>query len=138
MDIHEKTVEQTKLAAYYIWQYSGYENTKSLWYCVEDAASFLEHHQILDEAELGRVLSLPHTNHEYVEFMRQMAYRLHIFTGIADEGFNWHIAEQLYNITEWRAAVLAVANALSALRTLPAHKTGYRPFSPAVKELYRG
>jgi len=137
MNIHEKTAEQTKLAAFHIWQHTGCEDTLSLWYLAEDIAGYLEHHGLLGETALAQKASLPADSAEYIDFIRQIAYRLYIYIGINDETYNWHITERLLSNAEWCHAVLMIAAALHALRDMPAHMSGYQPYSPAIRELYR-
>jgi hypothetical protein len=101
--------ERTKLAAYYLFQYTGYENTLALWYCAEDIASFFARCGLLTDESVARVISSDRDGREYKSFVRHISYRLHLYTGILDDVYNWHTAEHLLASREWRGAIIFLA-----------------------------
>jgi hypothetical protein len=109
-------IERTKLAAYYLCEYSGNDNTLALWYCAEDIASLFERCQIYTEDGLQNVLRLHHSEREYKAFIRHVSFRLHLYLGIMDELYNWHLAERLLNNPEWRAAIIFLASEIHKMR----------------------
>jgi len=130
-------IEKTKLAAFYLWEYSGYENTMALWYCAEDIASFFERCQMYTDESVLAITRLNHSEREYRSFIRHIAYRLHLYTGIQDDGFNWQVSERLVDNREWREAIVFLASGMNALRDGNAPVDGYRILSPTVKEYYK-
>jgi hypothetical protein len=126
-------IERTKLAAFYIFQYSGYENTLALWYCAEDIASFFERCQMYSDEDVQIVLRLNRNEREYRAFVRHIAYRLHLYLGIIDDLFNWQLAERLLENGEWRDAIIFLAAGFHKLR---AGQQDYQLQSPFVKEYY--
>ena len=47
--MEEALFNDTKLAAYHLWEYTHLDNTLQLWYCVEDIACFLKREQYSSE-----------------------------------------------------------------------------------------
>ncbi|MCL2703646.1 MAG: hypothetical protein FWE91_08585 [Defluviitaleaceae bacterium] len=129
-------IERTKLASFYLWEYTGHENTLALWYCSEDIASFFERCQMYTEQSVLDIFHLNRNTREYRAFIRHIAYRLHLYTGIGDDGFNWNIAERLLDNRDWRDAIIFLACGFHELREGHAPESGYQLQSPAIKEYY--
>jgi len=105
-------IERTKMAAFYMFEYSGFEGTLALWYCVEDIASFFERCQIYTEEHVQKILCLNHNTREYRAFVRHISYRLHLYLGIIDDVYNWHLAERLLGNREWLDAIIFLAHGI--------------------------
>ena len=129
-------IERTKLAAFYLFQYSGYENTLALWYCAEDIASFFERCRMYTEESVQVILQLHRSEREYRAFIRHISYRLHLYMGIIDDIYNWQLAERLLDNREWRDAIVFLAAGLHEMREGHAPGDVYQVQSPAVKEYY--
>ncbi|MDR1705881.1 MAG: hypothetical protein LBS19_14530 [Clostridiales bacterium] len=127
-------MESTKLAAFFLWEYSGHQNTLALWYCTEDIASFLDRSGAHCEDKMLEILRLNCNDREYRAFMRHLAYRIHVYTGVADDGFNWYAAERLLRNGEWRQAICRLACGLRSLRE--GADPNYKILSPLVKNYY--
>ena len=93
--------ESTKIAAYYLWEHTGYENALDLWYAAEDIACFFEQANILDTEMIDGIMGLGTASGGYIWFVRNIAYRLHLYTQIPDEFSNWFLAERLLAIPPW-------------------------------------
>jgi hypothetical protein len=126
--------ESTKLASFFLWEYSGHQNTLALWYCTEDIASFLDRGELYREERLQEVLRLNRNDREYRAFIRHLAYRVHLYTGIMDDGFNWYTAENLLRNGEWRSAICSLAAGLRLMRE--GSGQNYKILSPLVKNYY--
>ena len=109
MFMNETLLENTKLAAYFLWEYTQDDNTLRLWYCVEDIACFLEQSDILTVKQLESILALDVYDHGYIEFVRHIAFRIYAYTGNDDALFNWFTAERLLGNGEWRQAIIYMA-----------------------------
>jgi hypothetical protein len=123
------------MAAFYLWEYTGCGNMLALWYCAEDIASFFERCQYFNDSVLQDVLSLNHMEREYKAFIRHIAYRLHLYTDVRDDRYNWYVAEKLVGNREWREAIIFLAAGMHALREGHPPKD-FQLHSPAVKDYY--
>ena len=128
--------EHLKLAAFYLWQYTGYSNTQALWYCAEDIASFFERCQYTTEESVQKVMNLNRADRDYRAFIRHISYRLHLYTGIIDDSFNWQVTEKLLDNVEWRESIIALAAGLSTMRRGESPQDDYQLQSPVIKEYY--
>lgn len=111
-------MKNTKLAAYFLWEYTGADDTLNLWYCAEDMACFLERQGILGGGRLEAILALGVRDPGYIQFVRHIAFRVYIYTGNSDALFNWLTAERLLGNGEWRQAVLYMAKTYNAQKTV--------------------
>ena len=89
--------ECAKLAAYYLWEHSGCENALNLWHAAEDIASFFEQANILDAGMVASIKKLGIGSEGYTWFVRNLAFRLHIYTKNPNELDNWYLAEGVLN-----------------------------------------
>lgn len=103
--------EDTKTAAYLLWEGTQSQNALGLWYCAEDIAYFLETKDVLSIASLENVLALPCYDITYVCFVRNIAFRIFYATGQDDPIANWYQAERLLQNREWKNAVISMAQA---------------------------
>jgi hypothetical protein len=102
--------EATRVAAYFIWEYTQNDHAMSHWCCAEDFSLFLSCCGYTSaenfEAELGNGRYTP----EYEYIVRHLAYRLYVYTNNGDELTNWYAAERLLENAEWRNSVLEIAS----------------------------
>jgi len=106
--------ENTKLVAYYLWENTAYDNALALWYAAEDIASFFEQANILDLEMVESIKRLGLASEGYVWFIRNIAFRLHVYTQNQSELTNWFLVERLLNVPEWTTSL---TNMASILRT---------------------
>jgi hypothetical protein len=104
--------ERTKLAAYYLWDETGCDRALELWYCAEDAACFLEQSNITDSVTVYGITKLGRLSEAYIWFVRNIAFRLYVYTGETDELRNWYTAERLIGSEAWVGAVTGMAGLL--------------------------
>jgi hypothetical protein len=108
--MNNKLFAHTKLAAYFLWEYTGNDNTLKLWRCAEDIAEFLQSSGILSPDRVVSILRLGIYDLGYINFVRHIAYRIYIHTENEDSLANWFVAERLLSNAEWRQAVTDMAN----------------------------
>jgi len=125
----------TKLAAYFLWETTRCENALSLWYCAEDIASFLERYEIKSEAEISSILRQGVTDPGYVHFMRHIAFRIFVYTNRDDADANWYAAETLAANIEWRRAAVEVARIYGECEKGSGTLNGVK--SDAIREYYQ-
>ena len=102
--------ENTRIAAYFLWEYTECENALDLWLCAEEIAWFFEQTDIIDVSHIGRILQTGRYDISYICFLRHIAYRIFLFTNRPDEWHNWFAAERLVNNHEWINAVTSMSN----------------------------
>ena len=88
----------TRLAAYYIWEQTGCEQALDLWCCAEDIALYFEQSNILTPAAVQSMQAQGTHSGAYMHFVRNIAYRLYIYTGNPHDLANWYLAERLVNM----------------------------------------
>ena len=132
----ENLFESTKLAAYFLWQETRHENALDLWYCAEDIAWFLERHHMTDLQSLMEMRKKHKRDLGYIEFMRHIAYRVHIFTNEEDSLTNWYAGERLLANPEWCQAIVQVAVAYGRSKDNPEALNDVR--SERVRSYYDG
>ena len=108
--MNDSLFDNTKLAAYFLWEHSGCDNALNLWYCAEEMACFFEQEEILDEKRVSGILQAGVNSAEYVWFVRHVAYRVYIYTNRTDDLANWYMAERLLYIGEWVRAITGMAS----------------------------
>jgi len=101
--------ENTKIAAYFLWEKTRCSNAMNLWYCAEDIACFFERSGYLDKNSIDGILSFNSHCDIYINFMRHVAYRIYIYTECENDLVNWFAAEQLIKICEWTQALANMA-----------------------------
>ena len=101
--------DNTKMAAYFLWEHTGCENALDLWLCAEDMACFFEQTDILGMTQIEIILRLGKYDPGYVNFMQHVAFRIYQYTGCSDELRNWFSAERLLTNTEWSRALTQMA-----------------------------
>lgn len=101
--------ETTKIASYFLWEYTQAENALALWTCAEDIANYLEVAGIFNPKQIGEIISKGVYSVEYIAFVRHIAYRIYVYTGRDHAESNWFAAERLIKNDEWCAAVTNIA-----------------------------
>lgn len=96
----------TKLAAYILWESSDYSNALDLWYCAEDIACYFEHSGLLTKEKVYDIISKGIYSTNYIYLIRNLAYRVYIYTGHNESRDNWSISEKLVFDTEWLNAII--------------------------------
>jgi hypothetical protein len=107
--LNQSLFENTKLAAYFLWERTKSENTLNLWNCAEDIACFLEQSDMLAPEKVAGILSIGKYDLRYIQFVRHIAYRIYIYTGHESSVSNWYDAEALLENSEWRGALAKMA-----------------------------
>lgn len=102
--------ELSSKAAYLLWDSTNHGNALDNWYCAEDIASFFERLNLISHTLLEELLTLDKKDEEYINFVRNIAFRIYIYTNDNDKIKNWFIAESLLKNAEWTNAVLGMAN----------------------------
>lgn len=112
----EKLSKSTEIAAYFLWEYTNHPSALNLWYCAEDIGFFLEKKELIENESIYVYTRKPKDDPMYIAFVRQIAYRIFIFTNDIDHLKNWFAAEKLVANGEWIAAIAKVAKFYSLLR----------------------
>jgi hypothetical protein len=130
----EYLFENTKVAAYFLWEYTGCDQALALWYCAEDLAAYFERKNYLQTSEVYDIMRENIYDIRRVAFVRHIAYRIHVYTGNHDKLANWYAAERLLDNGEWLSAVCAIASVYHENKKDFAKLTGVR--SEQVKHYY--
>jgi len=130
----EQLFDSTKIASYFLWEYTQAENALALWVCAEDTANYLEASGIYDQAQISAIIEKGIFSYEYIEFIRHIAFRIFVYTGHDSAEGNWFVAEKLIRNHEWCAAVVRIANIFGENKTNFESLPGVR--SEQVKQNY--
>lgn len=102
-------LEATKLAAYFLWEHTNYKNALELWYCAEDIAMYLKTKHLIHQKNIDDIVHRGVYNYSYVSFIRNIAFRLFVYTKNNNSEFNWYAAEKLISNKEWCYALLKIS-----------------------------
>jgi hypothetical protein len=102
--------ENTKVAAYFLWEHTGCDNALHMWICAEDLACFFEQTDILDERRISGIARLSRLDPGYVQCVRHIAFRIYVYSNNQNEWDNWFAAERLLANAEWARALTGMAN----------------------------
>jgi hypothetical protein len=94
-----------------MWELSGYDYPLSLWRCAEDIARFFNRSGITNEKDAVDILDKGASDETYINFVKNIAFRVYIHTDNDDRDFNWFLSERLIKNPEWRRAVVGMAAA---------------------------
>lgn len=108
--------ENTRIAAYYLWEFASGTSASKLWACAEDFASYLERRDICDIEGIYDILKRGKSDICYINFVRNLSYRLYLYTEDSNQISNWYAAEKLLSNNEWCYSIAAVAHALRNAR----------------------
>ncbi len=105
----EVLFENTKLAAYFLWEYTKTENALNHWYCAEDIACFLEASGILHEDSIINIKKRGMYDYSYINFIRNIAFRIYVYTNVVQKTTNWYVSERIVNNLECCKALITIA-----------------------------
>lgn len=106
----EKLFECINVASYFLWEYTKSENALGLWCCVEDIANMLEQNGITSLETINQIIALGKESEKYIEFLRDISYKIFSYTGNIDHIKNWFLSERLLDNEEWKNAVVTIAS----------------------------
>lgn len=89
------------VVSYFLWQYTDHENALDLWNCTKDIVKCLESDEINHLEDVMEIRSKSKYDYAYIRFVRNIAYRIYVFTNNKDSATNWHTAEKLIRNEEW-------------------------------------
>ena len=107
----------TKLAAYFIWEQTGCEFALDLWLCAEDLACFFEQANILDNTQIENIRRLDKSDPGYIAFIQHVSYRIYQYARRSDDWHNWFSAEKIIGNNEWVKAVTGMASIYQSAKT---------------------
>jgi len=99
----------TKVTAYFLWEYTHCDNALGLWTCAEDIANFMEFADIFTPESIRDIQAKGLYSYEYIDFMRNIAFRIHVYSGQDHAETNWFTAERLVGNDEWCRSVTDIA-----------------------------
>ncbi len=102
--------ENTRMLAYLLWEQTKSENALGLWYCAEDLANFFDMNGITNFTNLNALLEKERFDPAYINFVRNIAYRLYLYTGNANQKRNWFLAENILNNQECCLYIISAAS----------------------------
>ncbi len=108
--------ESTKNAAYLLWEATGHKNALDLWYCSENIAFYFEENDITSMAVLEQILLKGKDNIEYINFIKQISYRIYEYTRNCDHIMNWFMVESLLGNYEWCRSIINIAYIFRTMR----------------------
>ncbi len=106
-------IEYTKIASYFLWEYTNYDNPLCHWYCSEDIACVLEKMGILTFEQIAEFKKMSKYDFAYIEFIRKIAFMIFTYTNIKDNVANWFYAERLISTNEWCDAITKMSSIYS-------------------------
>ena len=109
LKLNNDFVYDIEVASYFLWEYSKCNDALSMWYCAEDIARYFKMNDIFSIEVLSKIIKKGIYNLDYINFVRNVAFRIYVFTNNSDDIFNWMIAEKLINNMEWCASITRAA-----------------------------
>lgn len=134
-ELFDRLFDNTKVAAYFLWEYTNCENALSLWYCAEDLASYFERKNYLSPGDVSDILQESVYDMRRVAFVRHIAFRIFVYTGKIDKLNNWYVAERLLANQEWLDSICKIAKIYHDNKRDFSKLTGVR--SEQVKQYYK-
>ena len=108
-----RIINNQKLVAYFLWEYTKHENSISLWHCARSIARYFRDRNIFDNSSLEKIILLPKNNDNYVKFMQNVSYRIFLFDKNPDKKLNWFAAEKIVFNAESRFAILKLSHLIN-------------------------
>ena len=99
-------------SAYFLWIETGSLNALAMRNCARDILKYLFENAVLLTADLVSVLEKGWEDEEYINLVRNIAFRIYCFSGCTDALANWCAAERVLRNAEWRNAAVNAANML--------------------------
>lgn len=112
----EKLYDSIRITAYFLWEYTQNENALGLWCCAEDLACFFQKSNIVTDEDLQSILNLGRYSSTYVTFVRNISYRIFLYTHCKDTMRNWLLTEKLLENYEWKNSVVTAAMVYNNIR----------------------
>ena len=110
--VNDDLFDNMKVGAYLIWERVQGEGALNFWHCTEEIAGFLKCRSLFDLNSIKAVIKKDVFDVEYIDFVRNISYRLYLYTHRNDAIVNWFDSEQLLRNDEWVSAVTRVAKEL--------------------------
>ncbi|MCL1988573.1 MAG: hypothetical protein FWG64_11495 [Firmicutes bacterium] len=107
--MHKDWFESAQIVSYHLWETMGYDNALDLWYAVEDIACFFEQSNIFSLEMVDSIKGLGVKSEGYIWFLRNISYRLYLYTHNVDELSNWFLIEKLLDNVPWVENLAAMA-----------------------------
>ncbi len=108
--------ESTKVASYLLWEKTQHNSALELWYCCENIALYFEQNNITSLIRLDEILKKSKSDYTYINFVRNVAYRIYLVSKEDDAFKNWYITESLLNDYEWSRSIVNMAYVYRELR----------------------
>lgn len=105
----EKLYDSIRITAYFLWEYTKNENALGLWCCAEDLACFFQKSNIVTNKDLQSILNLGKYSSMYIDFVRNISYRVFLYTRCTDTVHNWLLTERLLDNCEWKNSIVLAA-----------------------------
>lgn len=108
--------ESTKVASYLLWEKTKHNNALDLWYCSENIAFYLENNDITTMVLMENLLNKSKYDYSYINFIRNISFRIFLSTDNKDHLLNWFVAETLLEDKEWCRAIINMAYVFRVMR----------------------
>ena len=105
----KKLFDVTNQTAYHIWEASKSDNALNVWYCAEDIASWFEKNGLFTQQDIIDIRDKGSKSYEYTDLIRNIAFRIYIYTCNDNQLDNWFASELLINDEVWINSVTAMA-----------------------------
>ena len=110
----ENLYENTKLATYLLWEQTRSDNAINLWYCTEDIAFYLYLNGIETVRDIFDIIIKGKESFEYILLIRNLSYRIFVYTNNYNSQINWYAAEHLVSNREWCNAIASIVSEYKA------------------------
>lgn len=107
--MNRELLEAAKNSSYLLWESMQFVEPLVLWTCVEDIACYLESNNITEEEDMLSILRNGRYSMEYIDFMRNISYRIYYYTGQKMPAGNWFFSETIMSNSEWRLHISKLA-----------------------------
>lgn len=116
----DELYENVKEATFILWQYANNsDNALGLWNCTEEIALVFESNNIKTIEDINGILELGTNSPIYIDFVRQITYRIYRYTENSDKIQNWFVGEKALADKEWKEAIMKVVAIFSAIPNNP-------------------
>jgi len=105
-----------KILSYFLWEYTKYDNALKLWCCAEDVVCFLSENGIKTRDAFMDIISLNKYDEMYINFIRNISYKIYTYTKNDSNDRNWFIAERFVRNYECIEACVRAADIFDSIR----------------------